>query len=472
MPQNEDDTRIIVMTDEIYAKMIAESSEIPVPDSAIIMIDEVHLISLDVEFLLMAMSKVLERRPDLRLILASATCEAERLLGHFSKFSPLKVQVDGSAHQVHHLYLDPTDRSIRYNRMILKRLKEFFLDPLSGGNCLVFVPNVAEIGYISRMCSRELNQEHGAIFKNVEFLALSTDRPLDEYTTVSTLRFAEDGSGIIKRKIIFATSVAASAITLPDIRLVIISGKTEISHYDATTDATDEITVPCSKDEITQMSGKAGRTQPGLVVHCYYEEDFERLHQRPPLPSFHSDLTPVFMKRLVFGNRQSLKWFNPPFPEQAETSFRRMIEAGLIPGSDDPALTEKGLLAFRLGLGPEMTTMFEYAGPVSGTASTYASDLLLLIAITIKGPCVEFLPSDDNYVLRRFRGGLIEGTSEHLSLIKMWLAWKREHHAARGADFCEEYGLDQLLCIEIDGALKDLISQYEGQSARSSMERH
>lgn len=460
------------MTDEIYANILAETSEIPVPDSAIIMIDEIHLVSLDVEFLLMAMPKVLERRPDLRLVLASATCDAERLLGHFSEFSPIKVQIDGSAHHVQHVYLHPEDRSFRYNLMILDRLRIFLLDPLSEGDCLVFVPNVAEIDYISGMCSRILIQEHGAGFKNVEFLALSKDKPLDEYTIVSTTRPAEDGSAINKRKVIFATSVAASSITLPDIRLVIISGKNEISHYDATTDATDDITVPCSKDEITQMCGRAGRIQPGLVEHCYYEEDFKRLHQRPPLPSFHSDLTPVLMKRLVFGDRKSLKWFNPPFSEHVETSFRRMIEAGIIPRSDNPALTEKGLLSFKLGLSPEMTTMFEYAAPVRGAAPTYACDLLLLIAISVEGSFVAFMPPDDKYIFRRIRAGLVEGTSDHLSLIMIWIAWRREYRVSRDMDLCEEYGLDRSVCVEIDGALVKLISQYEGQSAPSSMERH
>jgi len=241
------------------------------------MIDEIHILSLDVELLLGMLHMVLQKRPDLRLILASATCEADRLVKHFSQFSPIKIEITGTAHNIEHIYLHPDDRRSQETR-ILQGLRSFFLDPLvMTGDCLIFMRNMDDILSIRSECCKRLKREHPAIFDNVNFFVLTADDPDSDYAYVTSSWRAKDGSGTMNRRVIFATSVAASSITLPNVRLVMITGKTEEPHFDHRTRSTEMVTRPLAISEIIQMAGRTGRTRSGTAMHFYHCNDSDKL---------------------------------------------------------------------------------------------------------------------------------------------------------------------------------------------------
>jgi ATP-dependent helicase HrpA len=276
LPKHDETASILVAIDKIYSTLLTNDPESPVPDTAIIMIDGIHILSLDVELLLGMLHMVLQKRPDLRLVLASATCEADRLVKHFSQFSPVKIEITGTAHHIEHIYLQPDDRRSQETR-ILQGLRSFFLDPLIlNGDCMVFMKNLKELAPVMWSCARTLRRDHPAVFDNVEFLVLSAD-DAREYEDPSTSRPTEDGSGNMMRKVIFATSVAASSITLPNVRLVMITGKIEEPHFDHRTRSTEMVTRSLALTEIIQMSGRTGRTRPGTVMHFYHCNDSDKL---------------------------------------------------------------------------------------------------------------------------------------------------------------------------------------------------
>jgi len=241
------------------------------------MIDEIHILSLDVEFLLGILHMVLKKRPDLRLILASATCEADRLVKHFSQFSPIKIEVAGTAHHIEHIYLQPDDRRSQETR-ILQGLRSFFLDPLIlTGDCLIFMRNMDDILSVRSECSKRLKREHPAIFDKVNFIVLAEDDPDCDYAYATLSWPAHDGSGTMTRKVILATSVAASSLTLPNVRLVMITGRIEESHFDHRTRSTEMVTRSLALSEIIQMAGRTGRTRSGTVMHLYHCNDSDKL---------------------------------------------------------------------------------------------------------------------------------------------------------------------------------------------------
>ena len=112
MPEPRNEATICVTTDKIYADTMArEDMQNPVPDSAIIIIDEIQLHSLDVQLLLGILPSILKSRPDLKLILTSETSDAERLVKHFSAFSPIQVGISGAGR--HHLHTSIWNRATR-----------------------------------------------------------------------------------------------------------------------------------------------------------------------------------------------------------------------------------------------------------------------------------------------------------------------------------------------------------------------
>jgi HrpA-like RNA helicase len=278
MPEPRNEATICVTTDKIYADTMAqEDMQNPVPDSAIIIIDEIELDSLDVQLLLGILPSILKCRPDLKLILTSESFDAGRLIKHFSAFSPIQVGITGPGrHHLEHVYLEPGYTRSQDTR-ILQGLRSFFLDPfILTGDCLVFLKNEEEAYDTLNLCSRTLKHDHESIFKNVEFLTLTRDDPLGEFEIASTCRPADDGSGI-KRKIIFATSIVASSITIPGIRLVMITGKNEVPRFDPNFRGTEMVTYQLSKGEIIQMCGRAGRTRSGTAMHLYHCKDSDKL---------------------------------------------------------------------------------------------------------------------------------------------------------------------------------------------------
>jgi ATP-dependent helicase HrpA len=310
--------------------MVQEDMKNPIPHSAIIMIDEVHLISLDVEFLLGVLPMVLKRRPDLRLVLTSATCDSKRLLAHFSSFSPIKIEVPGRPQQLTHVHLGSADMTSSYEVLIVRCIRLMFSDPrIMDGDALVFPPNADDIPPVIRKCKEALNQDHGDALKKVEFIELSYDEPLDEDHMASTDRV--DETGVVKRKIIFATNVAGSSITLPRVRLIVLSGKRTFDKYDCTTRSNETVTESCSQAELTQMAGRAGRTQSGLVMYCFKREVYDKLALRTPDTLHHGDLTKIVMRIIgTVGNMEDFKWYTGPSQEQIQTSLARLVANGMI----------------------------------------------------------------------------------------------------------------------------------------------
>jgi ATP-dependent helicase HrpA len=331
MPEAKNEANILVTTDTFYASAIPQKRmDLLVPDTAIIMIDEIHLLSLDVEFLLGVLPLILKRRPDLRLIITSANCHSERLLNHFRSFSPIKIEIHGRPQALTHAHPGSADMTSSYEILIVRCISLMFSDPrIMDGDVLIFLPDDDKIAEVAQMCIRALNKDHGIGLRNVEFIKILDEDPLSGLKTASTDRL--DESGMVKRKIIFASNVIGSSITLPRIRLVVLSGKRTFSRYHCTLRGTEVVTESCSQAELAQMAGRAGRLRPGLAVYCFSREVYDQLAPHTPPPLHNGDITRTIMRALgTVGSLGNFKWFTTPHPEQIETSVQRLVATGMI----------------------------------------------------------------------------------------------------------------------------------------------
>lgn len=375
-------------------------------------------------------------------------------------------------HRLRRVYLSPDDTNISYETMIREMLRQFFTDQrLKVGDCLVFVPNMPEIVQISASCARILKTDLPEAFLNVDFLQLLSDASTREQSLVHSNRFTEDG--VAKRKVIFATDAAASSLELDTLRLVIITGKMELLHYDPISLSSDVIVVPCSQQHVEQQCNRVGRVSNGVAMHCFTKAEFDKLPPNPPCAQFHSDMTLLLIKTLASGvDLRVYQWPIQPFAEQLTAALSRLAENGIIDNSPNVVkvvLTDKGRLAAKLDLEPEMANIFEYARPRNGLAPKYAYGLLVLIAImSASGPIVRPIAEARKTGLKQVLARLSEPSSDHHSSVNIWLAWRYQYQTGHDINFCEEQHLNRFICLEVKGRIEDLSRQYFGECLRST----
>lgn len=469
MPKDRDQAKIVVITDGLLVAMLRNNPSIP--DADVIIIDEVHELSRNIEFLLGKMKPVLRARPDLRLVLMSATCDADAICRHFVDFSPVRIDIAGKTKRLDRVTLGEGEKEYSYEVMAYHLIRKFLIDPeITRGDCLVFLPGIGEISQIHDFCLRNLGEDEPEIFAKCELLRLARDLPLDEQALVTTDRFHADGS--LLRKVIFATNVAETSITLPNVRLVATAGKSKMSHYDPAIMSTDLISVPCSRHQITQQLGRAGRTSDGVGICFFTETEYQMLPEFSPRALLHADLTPMIPQIIHGGIKlKDFEWFTQPEPEQLVTALSRLADAGIIhnqPDTVDVELTEMGKVAVELDLDSDMVSLFFYARPVEGVSPTYAYDLLVLIAILSAGSSLYTAKlEDDGGQAATIRSRYTLPESEHLSLLNLWFAWRHARSIGHDVNFCAEYGLVRNLCIEIEQHVKDLLLKYNSESRMS-----
>jgi HrpA-like RNA helicase len=171
---------------------------------------------------------------------------------------------------------------------------------------------------------------------------------------------------------IFATNVAETSITLPNVRMVIDSGLNKMLHFDPLTLSTELQLVRLSKHQVTQRIGQTGRTSDREAVHCYSKEEFDLTPKLSPRPLSHANLTPILPKLLSAGFQvDKFHWFTRPFPEQFVLALGCLTDYDLVKSAtdnvslteNDISLTEKGKIMSQLDLTPEQFALFDYVKP-------------------------------------------------------------------------------------------------------------
>ncbi len=336
------DTRLIVETTGIMLRRILE--DVSIPDVACVVLDEFHERSVEMDLVLGMLLRVKGTlRPDLRLVVMSATLDTgpvSRMLGPGSPAGCPVVSTSGRLHPV----------EVRYGRRGDQReLVEQVADAVgralkgSSGHVLVFLPGVGEImrcaDAIDPLAER---QGHSVVILHGELPPEQQDRVLEE-----------TGG----RKIILATNVAETSLTIPGVGAVVDAGLVRQMRVSAATGLPRLELIPISRASADQRAGRAGRTGPGI---CYRLWDEASHHHRPAadLPEIlRTDLAGPLLQLLALGEAEGFPWLDCPQPEAIHQALRLLTMLGAIESDGRPTITALGRELVRLPAHPRLARL-------------------------------------------------------------------------------------------------------------------
>ncbi len=336
-------TKIIVVTEGVFARMALDDPELS--GIACVIFDEFHERSLDADLGLALALDIREGlRPDLRLLVMSATLDGARVAALLGD-APV-VESLGRAFPVDIRY-----KERRTNERLEEAVSRAILDALDDaeGSILAFLPGAGEIGSVARTLEGRLpaNTNVFQLFGSLEGAAQDL-----------AIRPAATGT----RKIVLATSIAETSITIDGVRIVIDSGYQRLPVFEPSSGLTRLETVRASKASIDQRAGRAGRTAPGIAIRLWRAEQTAILPAFTPPEILQADLTSLLLDLAAFGvsDAASLKFMDPP--PRAAINEARVLLASLGALDADGRLTQDGAAMRQLALPVRLSHMVLKAG--------------------------------------------------------------------------------------------------------------
>ncbi len=332
---------IKLMTDGI---LLAETQTDPLLKAYdTLIIDEAHERSLNIDFLLGYLRQILPRRPDLKVIVTSATIDADRFAQHFaSRRGPAPViQVSGRLFPVEQRYR-PFEESREYglNESIGDAVDELWRE--GGGDVLVFLPGEREI----RDAAEHLRRHHPPGVEVVPLYARLSQQEQD--------RVFEPHSA---RRIVLATNVAETSLTVPGIQYVIDAGTARVKRYSYRNKVEQLQIEPVSQAAANQRAGRCGRVSNGICIRLYDEKDFVGRPRFTDPEILRSSLAGVIlrMKSLGLGQVEDFPFIEPPPRRAIADGYQLLHELGAVDEHNE--LTPMGRELARLPLDPRVGRM-------------------------------------------------------------------------------------------------------------------
>ncbi|WP_274571662.1 ATP-dependent RNA helicase HrpA [Neisseria leonii] len=285
-----------------------------------IIIDEAHERSLNIDFLLGYLKQLLPRRPDLKIIITSATIDAERFSKHFNNAPVL--EVSGRTYPVEILYrplhaADEDEAEIEIADAIVDAADE--LAQLGSGDILVFLPGEREIREAAEALRKSPLRRHDDILPLFARLSNAEQHKI----------FHPSGS---KRRIVLATNVAETSLTVPGIKYVIDTGLARVKRYSARAKVEQLHVEKISQAAANQRAGRCGRVSAGVAVRLYSEDDF---NQRPAFTDpeiVRSNLAAVILRMaaLNLGDVAAFPFLEAPDQRYINDGFQVLLELGAV----------------------------------------------------------------------------------------------------------------------------------------------
>jgi ATP-dependent helicase HrpA len=391
-------TRLKFMTDGILLAEIQADRLLRRYDTLII--DEAHERSLTIDFLLGWLKRILPDRPDLRVVVSSATIETERFSAFFDG-API-IQVEGRTYPVDVLY-EPFDPELDLSDAVAGAVVNITdLDPQ--GDILVFLPGEREI----REAEQELARRE---------LRNTTLQPL--YSRLSGADQNKVFAPVPGRRIILATNVAETSLTLPGIVYVVDTGIARLSRYDPRTGTTRLQIEAISQASADQRKGRCGRVRDGICVRLYDEPSYQARPAFTDPEIKRTGLAGVIlrMKALGLGEVEDFPFLDAPNPRSIAEGYRVLEELGAL--DDERELTPLGRRLARLPVDPRIGRMI-LAGAERGCL---AQVLIVAAALELQDPRERprGLEQKADQAHQRFR----DERSDFVGLLRLW-AFVRE----------------------------------------------
>lgn len=379
-----------------------------------IIIDEAHERSLNIDFLLGYLKRLLERRKDLKLIITSATINTDRFSEHFDN-APV-IEVSGRTYPVEVVYMplgivDKEDddefeaEELDLRKGILKAVKYLF-EEHGRADVLVFLPGEREIMDISIF----LNKAH---LPGVEILPLYARLATSEQNRI----FAPHQNV----RIVLCTNVAETSLTVPGIRYVIDPGTARISRYSPKTKVQRLPVEKISRASADQRKGRCGRVSEGVCVRLYSKEDFECRDAFTDPEILRTNLAAVILQMVALrlGNISSFPFIDPPMPRQVTDGIRLLEEIGAISESrnlstDEIVLTKTGQSLSKIPADPRLSRML-----IEADKEGCLSEVLVIVAaLAVMDPRER--PLDRQEQSRQYHHRFDDEKSDFLSILNLY----------------------------------------------------
>lgn len=341
------DTSVKLMTDGI---LLAETQTDPLLQAYdTLIIDEAHERSLNIDFLLGYLRQILPRRPDLKVVVTSATIDADRFARHFaSADGPAPViMVSGRTYPVEQRYR-PFEESRDYglNEAIADGVDELWAGA-RGGDILVFLPGEREIREAADHLRKHL--QHQPVLRGAEVLPL-----FSRLSQAEQDRIFEGHTG---RRIVLATNVAETSLTVPGIRYVIDAGTARVKRYSFRSKVEQLLVEPISQAAANQRAGRCGRVADGICIRLYDDADFLARPAFTDPEILRSSLAGVIlrMKSLGLGDVVNFPFLEAPTGRAIADGYQLLAELGAVTERGD--ITPMGQELSRLPLDPRVGRM-------------------------------------------------------------------------------------------------------------------
>ena len=330
-------TRVIVMTHGVFLSRIQSEPELP--DVSAVLFDEVHERGLDNDLALaLALDAASALRPDLRLVAMSATLDVERFQALLD--NPPTIVSEGKSYPLDICYVG-RDAAARIEPQMASAIRAGLRE--HEGSLLAFLPGVAEIERTAEALGAvppdvELHKLHGGIEPAAQRKALAAP---------------PEG----KRKLVLATSIAETSVTLEDVRIVVDSGLARRPRYDRGAGLTRLVTERASRAAVTQRAGRAARQGPGIAIRLWEEAATASLPAHDPPEILEADLSSLLLTALLWGESdpRRLPFLNQPTTAALDEARRRLSSLGAI--DEEGRVTQHGRAIAALPLEPRLAHM-------------------------------------------------------------------------------------------------------------------
>ncbi|ALJ19741.1 ATP-dependent RNA helicase HrpA [Microbacterium sp. No. 7] len=406
-------TSIALMTDGILLGEIHRDRELRRYDT--IIIDEAHERSLNIDFLLGYLTRLLPKRPDLKVVVTSATIDPESFARHFSdegrRTVPI-IEVSGRTYPVEVRYRPHDEAAEDDVDGLLAALRELDREP--AGDVLVFLPGEAEI----RDAMDAVRGMYQGDARPTEVLPLFGRLSAAEQHRV----FEPSAVAGVRRRVILSTNVAETSLTVPGIRYVVDTGTARISRYSARSKVQRLPIEPISQASAQQRSGRAGRTSAGVAIRLYAEDDFARRPEFTEPEILRTQLASVILQMIAlgFGDIERFPFLTKPDSRGVKAAFDLLTELRAVTRTDHgPRLTDIGRRIARLPIDPRFARMLVEAERLGVTGSV----LPIVAGMSIQD--VRERPSADDQGSRReeadrLHARFTDPASDFLTLLNLW----------------------------------------------------
>ncbi|WP_083929401.1 ATP-dependent RNA helicase HrpA [Catelliglobosispora koreensis] len=391
--QVSDTTLVKLMTDGILLAELANDRNLSQYDT--IIIDEAHERSLNIDFLLGYLKQLLPKRPDLKVIITSATIDPERFAAHFGD-API-VEVSGRTYPVEVRYRPPSIEDEEDQiQLILDAVDELSLE--KPGDILIFLSGEREI----RDTADALRKRN---LRHTEILPLFA-----RLSTAEQHKVFQPHTG---RRIVLATNVAETSLTVPGIKYVIDPGTARISRFSNRLKVQRLPIEPISQASANQRKGRCGRTSDGICIRLYEEKDFEERPQFTDPEILRTNLASVIlqMTALGLGNIAAFPFLDPPDKRHIADGVSLLEELGALKLG---RLTDHGRKISQLPIDPRLARMVMEASNTGCVREV----LIITSALSIQDPRER--PVDKEAQAAQQHARFIDKESDFGSYLNLW----------------------------------------------------